>query len=201
MHVYRCVCVCVCVCVCMLFLIFLIIAILTGMRWHFIVAFIFISLICSDTEHFSIFSLVICMSSLEKFLLRSSFHFFFLLYFFKYKCISFNWRLITLQYCVGFATHQHESMTGIHVFLILNPPPLSLPIPSLWAIPVLQPRASCIMHQTWTGNLFHIWHYTCFNAILPNHPTLALSQRVQKTVLDICVSFAVSHTGSLLPSF
>ena len=24
----------------------------------------------------------------------------------------FNWRLITLQYCIGFAIHQHESATG-----------------------------------------------------------------------------------------
>ena len=46
-----------------------------------------------------------------------------------------------------------------------------------------------------------IWEYTCFNAILPNHPTLALSHRVQKTVLYISVSFAVLHTGLLLPSF
>ena len=30
-----------------------------------------------------------------------------------------------------------------------------------------------------------IWYYTCFNAILPNHPTLSLSHRVQKTVLYI----------------
>ena len=30
-------------------------------------------------------------------------------YFFKYKFIYFNWRLITLQYCIGFAIHQHES--------------------------------------------------------------------------------------------
>ena len=40
-----------------------------------------------------------------------------------------------------------------------------------------------------------------FNAILPNHPTLSLSHRVQKTVLDICVSFAVSHTELSLLSF
>ena len=46
---------------------------------------------------------------------------------------------------------------------------------------------------------FHIWYYTCFNAIIPNHPSL--SHRVQKTVLDICVSFAVSYTGLSLPSF
>ena len=33
-----------------------------------------------------------------------------------------------------------------------------------------------------------------FNAILPNHSTLSLSHRVQKTVLYISVSFAVSYT-------
>ena len=38
---------------------------------------------------------------------------------------------------------------------ILNPPPSSLPIPSLWVVPVHQPQASSIMHRTWTGNSFH----------------------------------------------
>ena len=33
---------------------------------------------------------------------------------------------------------------------------------------------------------------------LPNHPTLSLSHTVQKTVLYISVSFAVSYTGLLL---
>ena len=94
--------------------------------------------------------------------------------FFKYKFIYFNWRLITLQYSIGFAIHQHESTTGIHVFPNLNPPPSSLPVPSLWVIPVHQPQASSIMHRTRTGDLFHIWYYTCFSAILPNHPTLSL---------------------------
>ena len=114
-----------------------------------------------------------------------------------YMC-SPSW---TLQYCIGFAIHQSESATGIHVFPILNPPPSSLPIPSLWVIPAHQPQASSIMHWTWTGDSFHIWYYTCFNAILPNHPTLSLSHRVPKTVLYISVSFAVSYTGLLLPSF
>ena len=46
---------------------------------------------------------------------------------FLHKFIYFNWRLITLQYCIGFAIHQHESATRIHVFPVLNPPPSSFP--------------------------------------------------------------------------
>ena len=46
-----------------------------------------------------------------------------------------------------------------------EPPPISLPVPSLWVVSVHQPQASCILHRTWTGDSFHIWYYTCFNAI------------------------------------
>ena len=115
--------------------------------------------------------------------------------------ILFLFYFLTLQYCIGFAIYQNESTTGIYVFPILNPPPSSLLIPSLWVVPVHQPQASSIVHRTWTGDSFHIWYYTCFNAILPNPPTLSLSHRVQKTVVYTSVSFAVSYTGLLLPSF
>ena len=131
----------------------------------------------------------------------SFFFFFFNLLLSIFFLIFILFYFLTLQYCIGFAIYQNESTTDIHVFPILNPPPSSLPTPSLWVIPVHQPQATSIVHQTWTGESFHIWYYTCFNAIHPNHPTLSLSHTVQKTVLYINVSFAVSYTGLLLSSF
>ena len=75
----------------------------------------------------------------------------------------------------------------------LPPPSQYLPVPSLCVVPVHQPQASSIMHQTWTGNSFHMWYYTCFNAILPNHPTLSLSHRVQKTSIHLCLFCCLTY--------
>ena len=98
--------------------------------------------------------------------------------FYIYKFIYFNWRLITILYwfCHTSPWIRHGCTHVPHP----ETPPTSLPIPSLWVIPVHQPWAFCIMLRTWTGNSFLIWYYTCFNAILPN-PYMATGKTVALT--------------------
>ena len=95
----------------------------------------------------------------------------------------------TLQYCIGFAIHQHESATGVHVFPILNPSPTSLPVPSLWVIPVHQPQASCILHQTWTGDSFLILYmFQCHSPKASPPPSPTESKRLFYTSVSLLLS-------------
>ena len=117
---------------------------------------------------------------------------------YKYTCIyrdgSFFYILfyfLTLQYCIGFAIYQHESITGIHVFPILNPPPSSLPRPSLWVVPVHQPQASSILHQTWTGDSFILYMFQCHSP-KSSHP-LPLPQSPKDCSIHQCLFCCLVH--------
>ena len=87
--------------------------------------------------------------------------------------------------------------TDTCVSSILIPHPISLSTLSLQVVTEHWFWVPCmVIHQTHSGNLFNIWYCTYFNAILSNHSTLTFSHWVQKSVLYVCVSFAVLHIGS-----
>ena len=96
--------------------------------------------------------------------------------------------LITLQYCIGFAIHQHESTTGVHVFPNLNAPTTPLPPPSPYhpsgSSQCTSPKhpVSCIKPGLVIHFLCDITHVSMpFSQIIPP----ALSHRVQKALLYI----------------
>ena len=95
---------------------------------------------------------------------------------------------------VGFAIHWHKSAMGVHVFPILKPPPPPSPSHRSGSSqctstehPVLCIELGLVICFTYDN--MHV------SMLFSHHPTLAFSHTVQNTVLYICVSFAVSHTG------
>ena len=100
-----------------------------------------------------------------------------------------NWRLITLQYCIGFAIHQHESATCVHVFPIPLPP-LSPYHPS-GSSQCTSPKhpVSCIEPGLEICFLYDIIHVSMpFSQIIPPSPSPKESKRLFYTSVSLLLS-------------
>ena len=89
----------------------------------------------------------------------------------------------------------------LHMFPILNPAPTSLPIPSLWVIPLHQPRAlvSCIQPGlVICFTLDNIYVSMLFSQIIPPLPSPIESKSLFYTSVYL---FSVLLIGLSLPSF
>ena len=116
------------------------------------------------------------------------------------KLINFNWMLITLKYCDGFAIQWHESTTGVHVsssqtHFPPNSHPIPLGCPSALALSALFHA----LNLDW-GSLSHmvIYMFLCYSLKVSHSCFLTQSPKVCS--LYLCL-FSVSHIGLLLSSF
>ena len=99
----------------------------------------------------------------------------------------------TLQYCTGFAIHWHESATGVHEFLILNPshlPPciVSLDLPHAPAPSILYP----VSNIDWRFISYMIVHMFQCHSPKSSHP-LPLPQSPKVRSIHLCLFSCLSY--------
>ena len=107
------------------------------------------------------------------------------LFFFKFKFIYFNCRLITVQYCIGFAIHQHESTTGVHAFPNMTPSHLS------GSSPCTSPKhaVSCTEHRLVINFLHDSIHDSMlFSQNIQPSPSPTESKRLLYTSVSLLLS-------------
>ena len=123
-----------------------------------------------------------------------------------FVCFCFNWRVITLQYCSGFAIQWHESAMGIHVFPILNPPshlpphPIPLGRPSA---PALSTLSHALNLEWWSVSHMIMYVFPCY-FLKSSHPRLLPQSlkdfytRVIVTISKFCIYALVYCIGVYL---
>ena len=123
-------------------------------------------------------------------LLRSYEHCF-NLYWDLYIYIFFSFIYFTLQYCISFAIHWHESAMGVHVFPILNPPPTSLPSHPSGSSQCTSPKhpVSCIKPRLVICFTYDILHVSIpFSQIIPPSLSPTESKRLFYTSVSLLLS-------------
>ena len=93
----------------------------------------------------------------------------------------------TLQYCIGFAIHQHEFATGVHVFPILNPLPSPSPYHLSGSSQCTSPKhpVSCIEPRLAIHFLYDIIIFQCHSP-KSSHP-LPLPQSPKDCSIHLCL--------------
>ena len=99
---------------------------------------------------------------------------------FLFLFIYFNWRIITLQQCIGFPIHSHESATGVHVSPILNslPPPSPSHPQGHPSAPVLSTPSHALNLDWRSVSHMVIYMFQCYSLrsshsrLLPQSPTV-----------------------------
>ena len=127
-----------------------------------------VHLIISKTEHI--------------YLCYGHFYFFFVLLYF------------TLQYCIGFAIHQHESAMGVHEFPFLKPPshlpPYTIPLshPSAPAPSILYPASNL----DWQFISYMILYMFQCHSPKSSHPLL-LPQNPKVCSIHLCLFCCLAY--------
>ena len=124
----------------------------------------------------------------------------FLHLFLFFSFIFISWRLITSQYCSGFCHTLTWISHGFTCVPHLEPPSTSLPIPSLWVIPVHQPWAlvSCIkpgLEVCFTLDNIHV--SVQFSQIIPPSPSPTESKSLFYTSVSLFLSFIQGYRSYL----
>ena len=117
-----------------------------------------------------------------------------ILFFLLFVCLYIYF--FTLQYCIGFAIHWHESTMGVHEFPILNPLPPPFPYHLSGSSPCTSPKhpVSCIEHRLAICFLHDSIHVSMpFSQIVPPSPSPSESKSLLYTSVSLLLSRIKGH--------